>query len=86
MFIFYDLFRIISYKVKRGIAVYKRNLFKKINFIEMVNLLNKKIYYCEENEKLLWEILRDDIIIIKQKIRIIQFKSEKFLRRLKRSW
>ena len=86
MFIFYDLFRIISYKVKRRIAVYKRNLFKKINFIEMVNLLNKKIYYCEENEKLLWEILRDDIIIIKQKIRIIQFKSEKFLRRLKRSW
>ena len=86
MSIFYDLFRIISYKVKRIIAVYKRNLFKKINFIEMVNLLNKKIYYCEENEKLLWEILRDDIIIIKQKIRIIQFKSEKFLRRLKRSW
>lgn len=86
MFIFYDLFRIISYKVKRRIAVYKRKLFKKINFIIMVNLLDKEIYYCEENEKLLWEILRDDIIIIKQKIRIIQLKAEKFLRRLLRSW
>ena len=86
MFIFYDFFRIISYKVKRRIAVYKRNLFKKINFIEMVNLLEKEIYYREENEKLLWEILRDDIMIIKQKIRIIQRKAEKFLRRLLRSW
>lgn len=39
----------------------------------------KEIYYCEENEKLLWEILRDDIMII-------QLKAEKFLRRLKGSW
>lgn len=86
MFIFYDFFRIISYKVKKKIAVYKRNLFKKINFIEMVNLLDEKIYYCEENEKLSWEILRKDIIIRKQQIIIIQLKAEKFLRRLLRSW
>ena len=86
MFIFYDLFRIISYKVERKIAVYKRNLFKKINFIEMVNLLDEEIYYCEENEKLSWEILRKDIIIRKQQIIIIQLKAENFLRRLLRSW
>ena len=79
MFIFYDFFRIISYKVERKIAVYKRKLFKKINFLKMVNLLDEEIYYCEENEKLLWEILRKYIIII-------QLKSENFLRRLLRSW
>ena len=79
MFIFYYFFRIISYKVERKIAVYKRKLFKKINFLKMVNLLDEEIYYCEENEKLLWEILRKDIIII-------QFKAENFLRRLLRSW
>lgn len=79
MFIFYDFFRIISYKLEKKIAVYKRNLFKKINFIEMVNLLDEEIYYCEENEKLSWEILRKDIVII-------QLKAEKFLRRLLRSW
>lgn len=79
MFIFYDLFRIISYKVKRRIAVYRRKLFKKINFIEMVNLLDEEIYYCEENEKLSWVILKKDIIII-------QLKAENFLRRLLRSW
>ena len=79
MFIFYDLFRIISYKVERKIAVYKRKLFKKINFLKMVNLLDEEIYYCEESEKLLWEILRKYIIII-------QLKAENFLRRLLRSW
>ena len=86
MFIFYDLFRIISYKVKRGIAVYKRKLFKKINFIKMVNLLDEEIYYCEEAEKLSWVILKNDIIIRKQQIIIIQLKAENFLRRLLRSW
>lgn len=86
MFIFYDFFRIISYKVKREIAVYKRKLFKKINFIKMVNLLDEEIYYCEEAEKLSWEILRKDIIIRKQQIIIIQLKAENFLRRLLRSW
>lgn len=86
MFIFYDFFRIISYKVKRKIAVYKRKLFKKINFIKMVNLLDEEIYYCEEAEKLSWVILKNDIIIRKQQIIIIQLKTENFLRRLLRSW
>lgn len=79
MFIFYDLFRIISYKVKRRIAVYRRKLFKKINFIKMVNLIDEELQYCEEAEKLSWVILKNDIIII-------QLKAENFLRRLLRSW
>lgn len=79
MFIFYDLFRIISYKVKRRIAVYKRNLFKKIDYADCVNLLDEEIYLCKENEKLLYGILKKDIILI-------QLKAENFLRRLLRSW
>lgn len=79
MFIFYDLFRIISYKIKRRIAVYRRKLFNKINFIEMVNLIDEEIYYCDDAEKLSWAILKQDIILIK-------LKAENFLRRLLRSW
>ena len=86
MIIFYDLFRIISYKVKRRIAVYGRKLFKKINFIKMVNLLEEELYYCEEAEKLSWIILKNDIIIIQLKAENFQLKAENFLRRLLRSW
>lgn len=86
MFIFYDFFRIISYKVERKITVCERNLFKKIDAIDYAESLDEEIYYCEENEKLSWEILRKDIIIRKQQIIIIQLKAEKFLRRLLRSW
>ena len=86
MFIFYDLFRIISYKVKRKITVCERNLFKEIDAIDYAESLDEEIRYCNECEKLLWVILKNDIIIRKQQIIIIQLKAENFLRRLLRSW
>lgn len=86
MFIFYDLFRIISYKVKRKITVCERNLFKKIDAIDYAESLDEEIHYSNECEKLLWVILKNDIIIRKQQIIIIQLKVENFLRRLLRSW